>query len=563
MTNNKRYSDSEIPSPSIPGSNSKRISLVTIFSGAFLGILLLFIVISSVIALRLSDFQSILSQLSGNVLPKVTLSGEAFSKVNQLTYLTARLSTSPSQAFRLIAFRDIKEKIKEIADLKLIANKDHILRTQLESIANEFNGLNLLIEERIQYQSQVHSQEEDMYQLHDQVVNRSMHILHHRKNPQLFTWIMDLSRVIALASKSLTVTRLNQVRQIGKEIKQRIDYLRSQNIALKFKDDTLSTEFVRKLNNILILEDGLLPARILELRSTGRATGRGNFVHNLVEDFARQVQFQSHQLNEVVIAEAKATTNRITTESGLIKLMAIVTFLFLAGIVFFLHRIIIKRLVNLNSSVLSKIEGKNLELNLDGNDEISDIAKSFDLLIKEIEKQRFEHEQRSLTDGLTGIANRRSLDQYLVKQIDNATKNNLPLSVLMMDVDYFKNFNDHYGHLAGDDCLKKIAQAFIDSIKRKDDFVARFGGEEFVLILPDTCTKGARVIAEEMLSAIISLKITHEWNSASPYVTLSIGSASFDPKDAIGDSELLKRADEALFRAKERGKNCFVAFEIN
>jgi diguanylate cyclase (GGDEF)-like protein len=565
---NKRHTDFEMSKQFITGSTSQqqsriiRVSLVTVFTSAFFGILLLFTAISAVIAFRLSDFQSILSQLSGNVLPKVTLSGEAFSKVNQLTYLTARLSTSPSQASRLIAFKNIKEKIKEIADLKIITNDDQLLKTQLAAIVNEFDGLNLLIEERIRHQNGLKSQEKKMYQLNAEVMEKSIRAVQHNNNEQFFSWIMEFAKTVSLANQSLAVTRLNQVRRINKQIKQSIENLRTQNIILKLEKNALFAEYVIRLETLLILEDGLLPTRTLELRSSGRSTGRSNFVHNLVEDFARQVQFQSYQLNEAIITEAKSTTQRITTEADLIKLMTFITFFFLAGVAYFLHRKIITRLVNLNSRVLSKIEGKSLDLDVKGNDEISDIANSFNLLINEIEDQKYKHEELSLTDGLTGIANRRSLDKRLAKQLDYAIKKSQSLSVLMMDVDYFKLFNDHYGHLAGDDCLKKIANTFKGLIKRKEDFIARFGGEEFVLILPNTSAQGAEIKAQKVLDAISSLKVTHEWNSASPYVTLSIGCATLSPTESIGDSELLKRADEALFKAKRKGKNCFVTFDI-
>ena len=562
MENNKRHSDSEnmISETKVP---ERRVSLAGIFSGALIGILAIFILVNSVLAYRISDFQSILRKLSTNVLPKATLSGEAVSRVNQLTYLTARIAASPSQSFRLIAYRDIRSKINEISDLKLIANEDHRLKSQLESIIDEFEGLNLLIEERIQYKNQVMSQKENLYALHAQVIESVMNSEKNRHSYQNFIWTLDFSDIVALSSKSLAVARLNQVRRISKQIKNNFAKLKLATTSVQLNNTINARNLVRRLESIVVLEGGLLPTRIRELRSIGQSTGRSNFVHNLVEDFARQVQFQSHQSNELIIGEAKTATQKLDTEADLIKLMTIVTFIFLFIVLFYLHKKIIRRLVNLNLSVKNRINGGDLNIRLTGNDEISDIANSFDLLIEEIEEQKLELEKLSLTDGLTGIANRRYLDEHLTKKLQLAKLENTPLSVLMMDVDSFKNFNDHYGHLAGDDCLKKIAQAFKSAVQRKEDFVARFGGEEFVLILPDTTRDGAEKIAKEMLESVISMKITHEWNSASPYVTLSIGGATFQPSDSIDDSKLLKRADEALFRAKEKGKNCFVAFDIS
>ncbi|MGB0495184.1 MAG: diguanylate cyclase [Kangiellaceae bacterium] len=555
MTKDKRFSDLK----NIEGRSlsSNRVSLFKIFSAAFIGILLFFILVNTLIAQRLSDFQSILTQLSDTVLPKITLSGEAFNKVNRLTYLTARLASSPSQSFRLIAFRDIEKQIKAISDLELITDNDEVLKTQLDSIVNEFAGLNRLIEQRIQYQDQVRTQEKRMYELHDLTMVK---MIDEESDKKHFSWGTRLLEIVTLSSKSLAVNRLKQVRSISQEIKQRFSNIREQDGNFNI-DGTLSADdLAKKLESILVLQGGLLPTRIKELRSIGQATGRSNFVHNLVEDFSRQVQFQSHQMNDSVISNTNDSTSRVESETQLVQIITIVTFLFLAAVAYFLHGKIIRRLIILNKRVVSKIDGEDLDLRITGNDEISDIAHSFDSLIKEIEDQKSKLHELSFTDGLTGISNRRYLDKNFSALIDKANADNLPLSILIIDVDSFKNFNDHYGHLAGDDCLKMLAEAFRKSISRKEDFVARFGGEEFVFVLPNTNVEGASTIAEQILNDVISLKITHEWNSASPYVTISIGGATMLPSDDINEIELLTRADESLFKAKETGKNRLVYF---
>ncbi len=567
MTNNqKRTSDQANSKTSQPLTQYKRVSLATIFSGAFFSIVTILILINIVIALRLSDFQSILSQLTRDVLPKITLFGQTFDKANQLTYLTARLSSSPSQAFRLIVYRDIDEKIVQIKNLELISNSDSVLKNQLDSIINELNGLNRLIEKRINIQLQIKSQANRLYQLHSDVMSVSIDQILIDQNPKsdeqvFYSWIVDYTEIVTLSSKILAAKRLNKVRQISNNIKTKFQYLIKNSHLLKLKSNQNALTLVSQLEDVLTNSDGLLATKILELRSIGQATGRSNFVHNLVEDFARQVQFQSQSLNSAVLLDAEKTTTFIEVESDFIKLMAVFSILFLVAAIYFLHQRIIKRLVRLNFSVISRISGGNLNLNIKGNDEISDIAQSFNILIKKIEEQKHTLQELSLTDGLTGIANRRSLDARLYSELNIAKEKGSSLSILIMDIDCFKNFNDHYGHLSGDDCLRDIAKAFKNSSLRKKDFVARFGGEEFVIILPDTDEKGATTIANSMLKVISSLKITHEWNTASPYVTMSIGVASFSPQQPISDETLLNNADKALYTAKEQGKNCSILFK--
>ncbi len=568
MINNKRTSDHSSSRVSHSLSKYRRVSLSTVFSAVFLSIVAILIFVNIIISLRLSDFQSILSQLTSEVLPKVTISSQTFDKVNQLTYLTARLSSSPSQSFRLIAYRDVESKIEQIEKLQLAADIDSDLKNQLESVISELSGLNRLIEKRIHIQLKIKSQADKMYQLHSKVMaisinqNPANHKL--KINEQMFyKWIVGFTEIVRLSSKALASNRLNNVRLISKSIKTKIKALNENNKMLNIKsnENNLNNfELTNQLENILIHSDGILPTRIIELRSIGQAIGRSNFVHNLVEDFARQVQFQSQNLNNMVLKNAEETAERIKTESDFVKLMALLSVLFLVGAIYFLHQKIIKRLVKLNFSVLNRISGGSLDLNIKGNDEISDIAQSFNLLIEEIEEQKQSLHELSLTDGLTGIANRRSLDKRLSSEVDFAISNNTPLSILIMDIDGFKSFNDHYGHLSGDDCLRDIANAFKNSSLRKKDFVARFGGEEFVIILPDTNPEGSKKIASAMLKVVSSLKITHEWNLASPYVTMSIGVANFDPQKPISDEALLNQADQALYEAKDQGKNCFVTY---
>lgn len=168
-------------------------------------------------------------------------------------------------------------------------------------------------------------------------------------------------------------------------------------------------------------------------------------------------------------------------------------------------------------------------------------------------------EQISMLDGLTGIPNRRFFDEQFQKEGSRALRESLPFSVIMMDIDHFKGYNDNYGHGAGDDCLQKVARALASALSRPADMVARYGGEEFVALLPNTNLEGASKVAEDLRSAVESLAILHEYSSTAKVVTLSLGVATLE---ANGDekmlSELLKQADNVLYKAKEGGRNRFV-----
>jgi len=166
-------------------------------------------------------------------------------------------------------------------------------------------------------------------------------------------------------------------------------------------------------------------------------------------------------------------------------------------------------------------------------------------------------------DALTGIFNRRYMEDALervVKILQRAGDG--MLSVLMMDIDFFKKYNDNYGHAEGDVCLKAVARAINDSLMREDDFAARYGGEEFTVVLPNTNEDGARAIAERILENLRIANIPHEKSDVSPHVTVSIGIATGDAKAVNNGTDFIKRADEALYYSKEHGRNRYTFFEI-
>ncbi len=158
-------------------------------------------------------------------------------------------------------------------------------------------------------------------------------------------------------------------------------------------------------------------------------------------------------------------------------------------------------------------------------------------------------------DGLTGVANRRHFDELLAQEWERATRERQPLALLMIDIDDFKRYNDHYGHLQGDDCLRSVASAGVRALKRPCDVLARYGGEEFAAILPLTDVVGATAIGEQIRSAVEALRIPHAKSSCAAVVTISLGAYSVIPTSALVVENLIQCADRALYRAKANGRN--------
>ena len=165
-------------------------------------------------------------------------------------------------------------------------------------------------------------------------------------------------------------------------------------------------------------------------------------------------------------------------------------------------------------------------------------------------------------DSLTGISNRRHFDQVLEVEWSRAMRNNVTLSLLVADIDYFKKFNDRYGHVEGDKCLRSVAQCLSSLLQRPTDMAARYGGEEFVAILPDTDMKGAAQLAENWRAGVAQLRIPHDVSSVADHVTISVGYASITPAREQNSYFLVGVADEMLYQSKEKGRNLTCGKEI-
>jgi len=231
-----------------------------------------------------------------------------------------------------------------------------------------------------------------------------------------------------------------------------------------------------------------------------------------------------------------------------------------------------------------RIYNKALEYVKNGNsnnpcsfEEYELLAKEYGMLLKHIRRvTRFAdkttvdlfYSNMDLTDKvfhdpLTGLYNRRFFEETIVQSIKDLSRTRALLSVMMLDVDYFKRYNDTYGHHAGDLCLQSIAETLLESITREHDFVARYGGEEFVIVLPFADEHGARIIANKVLETVMDRNIPHEKNDIAKCVTISIGITTIKVEHYHKSEDYIKCADKALYMSKKNGRNqyTYIQFE--
>jgi len=254
------------------------------------------------------------------------------------------------------------------------------------------------------------------------------------------------------------------------------------------------------------------------------------------------------------------TTIRMAAIFSVVTGLFIIVFILVA-----LHIIVLKPVSSLIGHVDSIEKASDLKRRLASrrNDEFGLLARAFDRLIERVERQtgdlitaNRELERLSYLDGLTHISNRRMFDNRLDVEWKRLGRRDYSLALIMIDIDYFKFYNDEYGHQAGDDCLRLIGRTIADALKRPSDLVARYGGEEFVLLLPNTNLEGALVVAENIRRKVESLQMEARSSLVSQFLTISLGVTATDKKSRNATPEaLIEAADKALHDAKISGRN--------
>ncbi|OBT16983.1 hypothetical protein A9264_09655 [Vibrio sp. UCD-FRSSP16_10] len=238
--------------------------------------------------------------------------------------------------------------------------------------------------------------------------------------------------------------------------------------------------------------------------------------------------------------------------------------LMLVAVWIVLRKIVIAPISQLTENTTSITHTKNYQqrTQVKSSDEIGELSHQLNKMLEAIEskEQRLEQvlnkmRQLSVTDSLTNIPNRLKFDSVSEVEWRRMRREQQPLSIIMCDIDYFKQYNDHYGHIEGDECLAHVAQTLQEVLVRPADLVARFGGEEFVILLPNTDIHGATHLAKMVLEKITSLQIPHAKSEAKPYVTVSLGGACCTPDANNSLIQLITDADKALYKAKQNGRN--------
>jgi diguanylate cyclase (GGDEF)-like protein len=531
----------------------KKRTSILYFTYLQLAILGLFAFVTIFTLTRLANVQQSFERLTVETLPTIIDGATVNNSIERLLFLTVSLSNATNMPTSRIVSQQLDDTF---ASLRELLNNDKaqqsFISTQVTSLEQELKELGALVEQRLKIQNNLSDNKIAFFsyvqQLYDSSQNTSEAAL--------------LTRIALSAVNLAQYDRIYQLRSIEQTFSAHFEALDK----LRLPEDR--QRHLNTLYSMLNGESGIIYQQIESLRVTGRTIGRGNFVRNLVNDVANSLSLKLTKGYEGLQHDAEKTESRIEEQFNTALIAGSITLLLTLFMIFLLYKRIVWRLIKLNKQVdhAAKLDSYNSisEVTIDGEDEIAELADTFSMYIHKVKEQEEALLSMSLTDSLTGVPNRRAFDEKISTEIASASRQNWPLTLLLIDIDFFKRYNDYYGHAKGDNCLTLVAETLNKHMVRRTDLFARFGGEEFVCVLPNTDSDGAKIKAEQLLNAISALQIEHKNNTDIGYVTISIGVATFSySKHKLWSYDrIIEQTDLALYQAKDAGRNCFRHIDI-
>ncbi|MDI3324844.1 diguanylate cyclase [Pontibacterium granulatum] len=386
-------------------------------------------------------------------------------------------------------------------------------------------------------------------------------------NPDDIRYINHALAALGYCTTAMRAERVGQLRQLRQSALAQLDLLSELTLNSK-----VLVEFHESLEALVreVFEERQ-PALIAERATLATARETRVLAQKLTSStFNYYLQLKQSAKEAVEAHQAMVVNTMIGLVVFALFMVALTLFMLL-----YIRRIIIQRLHQLYLAVNAHMEGNTASIPHEGRDEISLLGHAFEQFAsarytaesalrdareetesanRKLQQANEQLRELSEIDELTGIANRRTLDRHLEQEYRRLQRHNGELSLMMIDIDWFKEYNDQYGHPAGDRCLRQVAQCLSQQVRREGELVARYGGEEFCIVLPGAGEVDAEACARRLQEAVSDLGLEHPRGK----VTLSIGIATVHPECGLSEARLFEEADRALYQAKTEGRNCVV-----
>ena len=498
--------------------------------------------------------------LSNESVPRIVEGAAVTRRVNELLIATERLIAARTAPIRRAAFTDINQLLEELQeDIPGDAPSEETLKRRIDVLKESVIELNEIVASRIDISTQTNNAISQLFAYADELSIFKTSLLQGSADEvseeTVASWIETTSRIINLAASSITINSRYKAKRLMKNLDQLFADLDRITLSMPVLVREDAYKMTQQLHSVVMGDTGLIPLKNQQIAIVLQHSGRGNFARTLVDDTTSTIITQFN-------LELTDVSTRVETISlqgnSLAVLFAIVTFgaiIIAVGVTIYLQKMVVNRIVDLNQSILARIDGQKAVIAPDGNDEITEMTRSFLFYENEVSQREKELSALAMKDALTGAWNRRKFIQSGEDLAKIPARYGNPLTLMMMDLDHFKKINDSYGHGVGDIVLQNVAKLCLEAMRDVDIF-ARIGGEEFAALLPETGLEDAKILAERIRTTIED----QVWpiKGSDLNCTVSIGLACLPP-DSDGEPESLKalmsRADDALYTAKQTGRN--------
>ncbi len=497
-----------------------------------------------------------LNNLSESAIPAAEEGSMLVSLGQHLLYATEHLSGATSHPARRIASKDVNKTI--ISLTKIVDGEtfqDDIITNNLSGLATTLEELDTLVAQRINVNIETKKATSDLYQFENVLIEYVELTRTKLKDPTIATnfskWASQAMSIISFSGNAGSLNILYKINKAEKSLLTELEKL--ENLSADLPDDLQAEVSLleAKLGRITLSKKGLVKLLGEKIRISSQTAARANFTRSLVQEFEGVSSNLFNTINQATANDIERLSEKVDQLIWTFLFFSILGITAAFGVVYYFRKNLTSRLLTLNRAILDKMEGQDVTIEVHGNDEITDMAHSFKYFADEVEARENKLLDLAAKDTLTGISNRRYFLEQGEKELSRSHRTETPVTFLMIDLDYFKNINDTYGHHVGDIVLKDFAKCTKKMLRDVDCF-GRIGGEEFAVLLPNTSIEKGAHIAERIRKT--TEKLTWLIDEVNINCTVSIGfSASNNDNTSLDD--LMKQADNALYQAKRDGRN--------
>jgi len=534
-------------------------SSIRVFTYAQFAMVALFVFVIVFTLFRFTQVKEIFTYLSVHSVPSITKASAINSSIQQLATLTVKLTNSQSKTDASLTVQQFAVVAEQLIDT-IDANRQEVsfIAKELSTIIVESNELKTLVEVQLAQKRQLQKSKSDVYTaIFSLITNQNIDSQHNEI-------IVNLQRILSFAVDIENQQHLHKLRETEQELLLKMQHLRNNMVGSK----PIIAEQLKSIEKQLVGEDSIISQKISLLRTQARSRGRSSFVVHLIENLASNLQYQTQIINKATQKRAESGIKMLTNSYEVSVVSSVFAFLASVFMIYYLYKRIVARLIRLTNEVeikttTSTTQMKVNNITVEGNDEITLLSKTFCQYLDKVRAQEGYLRKLSNQDSLTQIPNRRSFDKHMEQTFESAKVSKHMVSLILIDVDFFKQYNDKYGHSLGDICLQEVAAKISQIATENNDFCARYGGEEFAYVASNKTNLEAKAISDSLRQGIQDLAIEHSISKISNVVTASVGCASvtiLSEADDLTASELIELADTQLYTAKNNGRNkcCYI-----